>query len=146
MKQVVRSIAAFLFAPLAATALIGVYTGVVVLPFVLVFAYVITVSLALPAYLVMYYFNWTKCWQFCLAGVILALLPEVALEVHAFFSSRGVGYLMQGGVELAVDGERTMVGHLRQLARLLVYVSGRAVTGFLFCAIAHESQDSRLWG
>lgn len=146
MKQVVRSIAAFLFAPLAATAVIGVHAGLVFLPFVLVFAYAITFSLALPAYLLMYYLNWTNCWQFCLAGVILALLPEIALEVYALLSSGGVGYVMQGGVELVVDGERTVAGHLRQLARLVVYSAGGAVTGFLFWAIAHESQEGRPWG
>jgi hypothetical protein len=122
-----RVILAFLLAPAAAPALIGLASihssmaGIWVIALgVAAFTYATTLIAGIPAYFVLRAKNWLKWWHFALGGAVLGLLP--ALFIGFPLSLQGI---------LLLGPDHLLIG---------------AVSGFAFWALAFAGSGSRLRG
>ena len=149
MNQIQRSVLAFLVAPLIRVLMLsfyvmGVENFVRALPLVGAFAYLITLFVAVPIYILMLFKRWLKWWHFALLGII----PSLSIDIWAFFMSMGLGdglvSLRQGDVDIIVEGKRTFAGYIYLVKRMGFYSLTGVGAGLLFWYLAHGQNSRKL--
>ncbi|MFC3156031.1 hypothetical protein [Gilvimarinus japonicus] len=146
MNQLLKSVIAFLIAPLVPVTVFSFYLfgpekAAQAFMLVLVFSYAITVFVAVPLYLVMYINNWLKWWHFVLFGIVPAFSLDAAGFLLSLGGEGGMVTLRQGGVDLIIEGKRTLAGYLFEAKRIAMYAAVGAGSGLVFWAIAHRPKS-----
>lgn len=147
MNQLLRSCIAFLVAPLVPATVFTFYLfgsdqTAQSFMLVLVFSYAITAMVAVPLYLVMYFNQWIKWWHFVMFGMVPAFSLDTVGFLFSLGGEGGMVTLRQGGVDLIIEGKRTLTGYLYEAMRLAVYATAGAGAGLVFWAITHRATSS----
>ncbi|WP_215399510.1 hypothetical protein [Rheinheimera oceanensis] len=108
------------------------------IPVVAFFAYFITILVALPIYGVMLWKHWLKWWHFALLGVVPVLSLDLLGWLFSLGSEGGFITLRQHGIDLIVEGKRTLAGYVYLVIRLVFYSLTGIGAGLLFWFIAHR--------
>ncbi len=147
MYQITKSFLAFMVAPLVPVLffsgfVLGPDKFIQIMPLVAVVTYGITLIVALPIYLFMLSRQWLKWWHFALFGVIPALPFDIVLYLMSFGQEGGMITLRQWGIDLIVEGKRTIAGYIFEIVRLAVYALIGVVAGIVFWFVAHRGFGS----
>ncbi len=151
MNQIFRSISAFIVSPIVPIVSLSVFVlgadkFLHALPLVAFFAYLITAFVAVPIYGVMLWKQWLKWWHFAILGV----LPALSLDLFGLLSSLGSegGFITvrQHGIDLIIEGERTLAGYIYLASRLIFYSLTGVGAGVLFWFIAHRGYARKFRG
>ena len=142
MNQIQRSFLAFLVAPLVPLLMLSTYVlgaeifiqGVLLVG---AYAYLITLLVAVPIYMLMLFKRWLKWWQFALLGVIPALSLDIWVFLNSWGSKSVLVSLSLGGVDIIVDGKRTLEGYIFLAKNLGFYSLTGVGAGLLFWYLAH---------
>jgi len=75
--------------------------------------------------------------------MLFGMVPAFSLDAAGFLLSLGgeggMVSLRQGGVDLIIEGKRTLAGYLYEAGRIAIYAAVGAGAGLVFWAIAHRT-------